>query len=389
MTRPWDVVIVGARVAGASTALLLARAGLRVLCIDRARHGSDTVSTHALMRAGVLQLSRWGLLEAVRDAGTPPIRRITFHSEDEPVVVPVRPSYGVDALFAPRRTLLDTLLVDAAVRAGATFRYGTAVTGLLRDGDSRVTGVVTAGRDGRVGEERAALVIGADGRSSVVADAVRAPNLYTGSTASAVLYGYWAELPVDGYEWYYRSGVSAGAIPTNDSLTAIFVGGRPGDIADLVRAHGPEGAVRAAVAPGLLAPVLAAGRRATGVRYVRGVPAHLRRASGPGWALVGDAGHFKDPLGAHGMTDALRDAEFLADAIGRLTSGRVAPHEALAAYQDTRDALSHRFFTALDEVATYGWDLDHLRILLVELSHAMGNEVAALTQLDDKARTAA
>jgi len=89
MTARWDAVVVGGRVAGASTALLLARAGLRVLCIERARHGTDTVSTHALMRAGVLQLSRWGLLDAIRDAGTPPVRRITFRYEDEPVVVAV------------------------------------------------------------------------------------------------------------------------------------------------------------------------------------------------------------------------------------------------------------------------------------------------------------
>src|SRR3954447_8102767 len=105
----WDVVVVGARVAGAATAMLLARAGLRVLCVDRSRYGSDTLSTHALMRGGVIQLDRWGLLPALEAAGTPAVRRTVFHYGDESYGVSIRPSGGVDALFAPRRTVIDTL----------------------------------------------------------------------------------------------------------------------------------------------------------------------------------------------------------------------------------------------------------------------------------------
>uniref|UniRef100_UPI002610FA9F NAD(P)/FAD-dependent oxidoreductase n=1 Tax=uncultured Georgenia sp. TaxID=378209 RepID=UPI002610FA9F len=220
----WDVIVVGSRIAGASTALLLARAGLRVLVLDRARRGSDTLSTHALMRAGVLQLSRWGVLdEVVR--GTPPVRRTLFHYYDEdPVTVSIRPSPGVPALYAPRRTVLDTVLADAAERAGATVRHGTAVTGVLRDEYGRVTGVRTRRRGGPDGAERAPLVVGADGLRSAVADAVGAPVLWRGEAATNVLYGYVTDLPAAGYEWYYGAGVGAGLIPTHDGLTCVFAG---------------------------------------------------------------------------------------------------------------------------------------------------------------------
>jgi flavin-dependent dehydrogenase len=118
----YDVVIVGARAAGAATAYLLARWGLRVLLVDRCRYGADTLSTHALMRGGVLQLSRWGLLQKVIAAGTPPVRRTTFRYANTVMRIAIKPSYGVDALYAPRRTVLDPALVDAAVASGAEVR---------------------------------------------------------------------------------------------------------------------------------------------------------------------------------------------------------------------------------------------------------------------------
>lgn len=381
MSARWDAVVVGARVAGASTALLLAQAGLRVLCVDRSRQGTDTVSTHALMRAGVLQLARWGLLDAVRAAGTPPVHRITFCYGDDPVVVSVRPSPGVDALYAPRRTVLDAVLVDAAARAGATFRYGTAVTGLLRDSEGRVTGVTTRERDGQSREEHAALVVGADGRSSLVADAVGAPSRFTGRAASSILYGYWADLPVDGYRWNYRPGASDGAVPTNDGLTCVFTGGRPETVDRLVRELGPEGALRSSAAPGPLGPALAAARRVGAIRYVRGAPAHLRRPAGPGWALVGDAGYWKDPLSAHGMTAALRDAELLARAVVTEPGPGPAQLAALDRYAADRDRLSLPVLRIVERVATHDWSLPEVRDLLREMASAMADEVELLEAL--------
>jgi 2-polyprenyl-6-methoxyphenol hydroxylase-like FAD-dependent oxidoreductase len=381
MTARWDAVVVGARVAGASTAMLLARAGLRVLCVDRGRQGSDTVSTHALMRAGVLQLTRWGLLDSVRESGTPPVHRITFAYGDEPVVVSVKPSPGVDALYAPRRTVLDSLLVDAAAGAGATVRYGTSVTGLLRDGDGLVTGVVTRGRDGRSREESAGLVIGADGRNSLVAAAAGAPSQFTGRAASSILYGYWADLPVDGYHWSYRPGASAGAVPTNDGLSCVFAGGRPETVDRLVRDLGPEGALRSITAPGSLGPALAGARRAGAVRYVRGVPGHLRRPAGPGWALVGDAGYWKDPLSAHGMTAALRDAELLARAVVTAPGPGPAQLAALDRYAADRDALSLPMMRVVERIAAHDWTLPEVRGLLREMASTMAEEVELLEAL--------
>src|SRR5262245_23857340 len=127
---PYDVVIVGARTAGASTAMLLARAGHRVLLVDRGQYGTDALSTHALMRGAVVQLHRWDVLPAVIAAGTPPVQRATFFYGDQTVSFPIAPRDGIDALYAPRRHVLDRLLVDNAVEAGATVVFGVHLKGL-------------------------------------------------------------------------------------------------------------------------------------------------------------------------------------------------------------------------------------------------------------------
>src|SRR5215212_4016115 len=134
----FDAVIVGARCAGAATALLMARAGARVLLVDRGMYGSDALSTHALMRGAVLQLHRWGVLPAIVAAGTPPVHSTTFSYAEQDVVVPIEPKFGVSALFAPRRALLDRILVDAAAHSGAEISYGVRVDGLVKDNRGRV-----------------------------------------------------------------------------------------------------------------------------------------------------------------------------------------------------------------------------------------------------------
>ena len=137
----FDAVIVGARCAGAATAMLMARAGLRVLVVDRTHPSRDTLSTHALMRAGVLQLSRWGLLQRVVAAGTPPVTATTFHYGDRTETLQL-----TEPLYAPRRTVLDTALLSAAQEAGAQARFGVDVTELCRDRTGRVTGRAGPGR---------------------------------------------------------------------------------------------------------------------------------------------------------------------------------------------------------------------------------------------------
>jgi flavin-dependent dehydrogenase len=375
----YDAIVVGARAAGAATAMLLARHGQRVLVVDRSRYGADTLSTHALMRAGVLQLHRWGLLDRLVEARTPPIRRTTFRYAHDDVAVEIKPSHGVDALYAPRRTVLDPVLVDAAFAAGADVRYGVTVTDVLRDRTGRVSGVAAHDDAGRTITIDAAIVIGADGLRSTIADRVGAPVEHAGTAAGAVVYGYWSGIDTDGYEWAYRSGAAAGLIPTNDGLTCVFAGsiasriGRGGRRAleDVVRLASPAIAER-----------IAAGTAPSSVRSFAGRPGYLRRAWGPGWALVGDAGSWKDPISAHGLTDALRDAELLARAVLSIASGDVPEHEALVAYQTLRDRLTRPLLDTADAIATYGWREEEIGTLLVQLSSNMKDEVDVIAGFD-------
>ena len=386
----WDAVVVGARVAGASTALLLARAGLRVLVVDRARRGSDTVSTHALMRGGVLQLLRWGVLDRVAATGAPPVRRVTFHYGAESMPVSLKPYAGVDALYAPRRTILDAMLVDAAEDAGARFRFGLAATDLARDGAGRVVGVVLRDHGGATWTERARLVVGADGRGSLVAARVAAPTIVAGAHTAAYAYGYWPAADLDGYHWHYGDALSAGAIPTNDGLACVFVGGPPAVLAAATRHHRPAAAQRALLArlDGGLAD-LAAGRPDGPVRFFRGMPARLRQPHGPGWALVGDAGWWKDPLSTHGITEALRDAELLAAAVVAGAASERAAGLALAGYQAQRDHLALPMHPIVDRLASHEWDLAEARRLLRGLASVMADEVEAIRGFDPApARTA-
>lgn len=379
----YDVVVVGGRVAGASTAMLLARAGARVALVDRGRRGSDTLSTHGLMRAGVLQLSRWGLLDRLGWVGTPPIRRTVFHFADgEQVSVSIKRRAGVDALYAPRRYLIDRILVDAAEDAGADVLHGTTVTSLLRDSSGRVRGV--SGHDADASRIRieAHMTIGADGVRSAVAAQAGATVLRQGSTASAVLYRYVDRLPTDGYEWGYGVGAAAGLIPTNDAKTCVFVATTPTRMRQLRRSgveHAFSALLRSA-SPSLHDRVRAA-VPSSPMRGWAGLPGFVRRSWGPGWALVGDSGYFKDPITAHGMTDALRDAELLSDQILRLHGGVVPEAIALSTYQQTRDRLSSDLLAATEEVAAYDWEAEGARLLMRRLSSAMSDEVDHLHAL--------
>src|SRR5215218_9140202 len=216
-----DAVIVGARCAGAATALLLARAGARVILVEKGQYGSDTMSTHALMRGAVLQLHRWGVLPAIVAAGTPPVHSTTFSYSDQDVTVPIEPRFGVDALYAPRRRLLDRILVDAAADSGAEVRYGVRIDEVNVDDRGRVRGI-TAVAGGTRHRIEADLVIGADGLYSTVAHRVGAARVVDGRHSAGVLYSYWEGLPLDGYYWRFQTGASIGAIPTNHGATCVF-----------------------------------------------------------------------------------------------------------------------------------------------------------------------
>ena len=221
-SQRYDVVVVGARCAGAATAMLLARQGLSVLLVERDRHGADTLSTLALMRAGVLELYRWGLLDRVRAAGTPPITSTSFIYGDETITVPIKSRNGVDALFAPRRTLIDALLADAALDSGADVVYGARLVDLERASDGRVIGAVIEERGGAVRRVGAGIVIGADGLWSTVVRLVGAATYREGRHACGVVYTFWPGLENARTRWYYRPGVAVGAIPTNGGDACVF-----------------------------------------------------------------------------------------------------------------------------------------------------------------------
>jgi flavin-dependent dehydrogenase len=372
--RPrYDAVVIGARAAGAAAALLLARKGLSVLAVDRGTYGSDTLSTHALLRAGVLQLARWGLLGRVVDEGTPPVKRTVFHYDDEVVDIPIKAHDGVPALFAPRRTVLDRLLVDAAVEAGAQVRHQVKLVDLLRDAGGRVEGASLQGVGGSIRPVRADLVVGADGARSTVGSLVHASVTRQGRNASAVVYGYWSGLDVEGYHWYWGSGAAAGAIPTNGGQTLLFAGLPAKDYQKRMRGNLSAEYLRILtdVAPDL-AERLQRAQLSGPLRVFPGLAGYLRRPWGPGWALVGDAAYYKDPITAHGISDALRDAELLADAVVQ------GGERAMAAYESRRDDLSIPLFDVTDRIASLSWSSAELKSLHLALSDEMKREVAAM-----------
>ena len=379
MATKFDVVIVGARCAGAATALLLARAGARVLVVDKGVYGSDTVSTHALMRGAVLQLTRWGVLPAVVAAGTPPVRSTTFSYSTGDTTVAIEPRYGVEALYAPRRTVLDRILVDAAMESGVEFEYSVQVRDIRMDGRGRVRGIEA----GRLGLLEAGLIIGADGLHSTIARLVGAWPLFVAHHRTGVLYGYWENLPADGFYWGYRPSASVGVIPTNGNASLVFVSWPSQKFEQTVRGDVP-GAFRRLIRETF--PVLD-DRLATArpVERIRGFGGHIgfiRKSAGNGWALVGDAAYFKDPLTAHGITDALRDAEFLARTILRGTP------EAWSDYETTRLELSKPLFDLTDKIVSFEYQDAELQALHRAFSSEMNREVKAIAAWEPMPRVA-
>ena len=310
------MIVVGTRVAGAATAMLLARAGLRVLAVDRARFPSDTLSTHQVQLPGVALLRRWGLLDAVVASGAPPAARLRFDVGGT-VLDGVLPCHdGVDAIYSPRRTVLDAILVDAARAAGAEVRHGYRMEELTVDHRGRVDGIRGRQGTGQSTVDKARLVVGADGKHSGVAEAVGARRYRSRPQATVACYGYWSGLPVGGGELYQRPGLAAAAFPTNDGLTMVYLA-LPVSGLGALRADAQRCYLAGLDQCGDLGERVRAGRRVERLRVAPDLPHTFREPHGPGWALVGDAGVVMDPVSAQGIGNALRDAQRVADAIVR------------------------------------------------------------------------
>ncbi len=334
MTQVFDAIIVGARCAGSPTAMLLARKGYRVLLVDRATFPSDMVSTHIVHPLGIQALSRWGLLARLVATGCPPIDTYSFDF-GAATITGSPGTTEVPVAYCPRRTVLDKLLVEAAAEAGAEVREDFTVDRLLIDRE-RVSGIDGRSARGKPVTERATVVVGADGRHSLVARTLEPERYHERPPLMAAYHAYWSGLPMEGrFETYIRPYCGFGVAPTHDGLTMVIVGWPAAEL-DRVKADvegnylsvielGPEFAAR-----------LRGARRET--RFTgAAIPNYFRKPYGAGWALVGDAGYIKDPITGQGILDAFRDAERCMRALDESFSGVRAFDAAMADYQRERD----------------------------------------------------
>src|SRR5688572_30335313 len=215
----YDAIIVGARCASSATAMLLARKGYRVLLVDKATFPSDTISGHFIFHPGVRKLHQWGLLEKVQASGCPPITKIAFDVGDFTLTGTIPPELeGLPFGVGPRRTVLDTILVNAATEAGAELREGFTVIDLLTEGD-KVIGIRGRSQNGAEVSEYAKVVIGADGKHSRIAQLVQAPSYHEVPSLTCWYYSYWQDLPCDSLEVRWRQQHLMLLFPTNDGLT--------------------------------------------------------------------------------------------------------------------------------------------------------------------------
>ena len=348
----YEAIVVGARCAGSPTALLLARRGHRVLLLDKATFPSDTMSTHLIHPPGVASLHRWGLLEALEATGCPPIGTYSFDFGPATVAGSPQPIDGVSRAYCPRRMVLDKLLVEAAADAGVEVREGFTVSDILAD-NGTVTGIRGRSRGGDSVTEKAKVVIGADGKHSLLAKAVNPEHYDERPSRLALYYAYWSDFPVDSFETTIRAEQRRGwaAAPTNDGLTCVPFGWprrefdrNKKDIEGNMRAafdHAPEFAER-----------MRGAKRESKFIGSAELPGYFRKPFGPGWALVGDAGYHKNPITAMGINDAFRDAELVAGALDEAFTGRRSFEEGMSDYQQTRDRETMPVYEFTDEFAT-------------------------------------
>jgi flavin-dependent dehydrogenase len=349
MTKLFDAIVVGARCAGSPTAMLLARKGYRVLVVDRSTFPSDTVSTHLLHPLGVEAMSRWGLLDRLVATGCPPID--TYHFDFGPFTITGSPgTQTVPVAYCPRRTILDKQLVDAAAEAGAEVRESFSVEEILVE-DGRAVGIKGRSGSGDSISEHGRVIVGADGRHSLLAETVRPERYDEKPPLLAAYYTYWSGLPMDGrFETYIRDRRGFGVMPTHDGLTLVIAGWPYAEFAE--NKNDIEGNYLKTLG---MAPVFADRLRGA-KREARfagaAVPNYFRKPYGAGWVLVGDAGYNKDFITAQGIMDAFRDAELCTAALDQTFSGARPFEDAMAEYQHTRDARVKAMYEFTCQLAT-------------------------------------
>jgi 2-polyprenyl-6-methoxyphenol hydroxylase-like FAD-dependent oxidoreductase len=344
----WDVIIVGARIAGCATALRFARSGQSVLVLDKGRLGSETLSTHAFITQGVQQIQSLGLMDAIAATGAPRVTYAVFDPGDNPIVMPMEDPPGFS--ICVRRTKLDPIFVEAAQAAGATVRHENHVERLLWD-DGRVAGVRGRDANGKPFEERARLVVGADGRHSLVAREVGAPSYNQAESGTGAFYAYWQGVgPLSGGPGVlqFAAGPECDTLNSpcdgNEHIIVLIVG--PREFPTLLD-DSSSYETRLQSIPAL-APRLTHARRTSRIYPAspRELQGYFRKPFGPGWALAGDAGLCPHPAIAHGMTDALRSAELLHQYTEQAWTAGQQAEDCLESYQQTRDAESTPWYYA-------------------------------------------
>ena len=347
----YDAIVVGARCAGAPTAMLLARKGHRVLLVDKATFPSDTMSTHVVHPPGVAALERWGMLEHLTATGCPPLETYSFDFGPLTIAGSPRPIDGVARAYCPRRTIFDRLLVDAAVEAGVELREGFTVDEILAS-DGTVTGIRGHAKGGADVTEGARVVIGADGRHSLVAKTVQPEQYDERPSRLAMYYAYWSGLHADGFDTFIRAESRRGwaAARTHDDLTVVPFGWPVEEFRD--NRKDIEGNFFATVdlAPEFAERVRAAKRESKFIGSAE-LPGYFRKPFGPGWGLVGDAGYHKNPITAMGINDAFRDAELAASALDDAFTGKRPFEQGMGDYQRARDREALPVYEFTDDFA--------------------------------------
>jgi flavin-dependent dehydrogenase len=332
--------------------MLLARAGHRVLLVDKTTFPSDTLSTHFIHPPGVAALARWGILDQLEATNCPPVTGYSFDFGPITLTGTPRAVDGMTVGYGPRRFVLDALLVDAAVAAGAEFRDAFTVKEILIE-DGCVTGIRGHSAGGETVTERARVVIGADGKNSLVAKTVQTDQYNEAPPLTPSYYTYWSDLPTDNFENYIRAERDRGwgVLPTHDGLTCV-VQGWPMSEFEANRSD-IEGAYMKTfdLAPEFAERIRGA-KREERFMGIRDLPGYFRKPYGPGWALVGDAGYHKHPLTAYGITDAFRDAEGAAAAIDDSFAERKSYEDAMAGFHQARDEASGPIYGMTCDLAT-------------------------------------
>jgi flavin-dependent dehydrogenase len=294
-------------------------------------------------------LHTWGLLDEVIASNCPPVDRYSFDFGPITISGAPRPIDGIATAYAPRRTVLDKILVDGAARAGAEVREHFTVEEVVVE-DGVVVGIRGHGPDGKSVVERARVVIGADGRNSHVAKAVAPVQYNEKPMLMWAYYTYWSGLPIDSFSTTIRPDRGWAAFPTNDGLTLVVVGW-PNAEATAYKSDVEANYLKTLeLAPEFAARVRGAQREE---RFAGGaVPNFFRKPYGPGWALVGDAGYTKDPITAQGISDAFHDAELCSEALDAAFTGRRAYADAMTDYQQIRDTRALPIYEFTTQLAT-------------------------------------